>query len=37
MVIPFCNVNDTQAIVQAPPTQSRWQNQALLNPGIAQT
>lgn len=34
MVIHFCNVNDTHGIVQALPTQLRWQNQALLNPGI---
>lgn len=37
MVIHFCNVNDTHAIVQALPTQLRWQNQALSNPGIAKT
>lgn len=34
MVIQFCNVNDTQAIAQAPPTQLTWPNQTLLNPGM---
>lgn len=35
MVIHFFNVNDIQTIGQAPPTQLRWQNQALLKSGIA--
>lgn len=34
VVIQFCNVNDTQATAQAPPTQWRWQKQTLLTPGM---